>query len=86
MKHDFGIFEKVSLQEMCINDSLYSDTETEKSDKDDEQYLSDEEFQNKYSFLETFQKIKMPKNAPKISKKPKEVKPKIVLKEDYESD
>ena len=83
MKNDYSIFEKVSLQEIINNDDLYSDADTEKSDKE-EIYLSDEEFKNNYTFLESFRKP-MKKNI-KIKKKSKPPPPEPVKEEIEESD
>lgn len=85
MKQDYSIFEKVPVQELINNDTLYSDPDTEKSDKEDEQFLSDEEYTNKYCFLESF------KNRKKYKKCIKKVQakissPPVVKKEVYDSD
>lgn len=83
MKQDLSVFEKVPLQEIIQNDTLYSDPDTEKSDEDT--YLSDEEFRKNYSFLETFKK---PKANKKILKKKKSSKPPppVVKEDNYETD
>jgi hypothetical protein len=81
MKNDYSIFEKVPLQEIINNDELYSDADTEKSDKEDN-YLSDEEFKNKYTFLESFKKSK----RSKLKKNVKHSPPEPVKEEIVESD
>lgn len=87
MKQDYSIFEKVPVQELINNDPLYSDPDTEKSDKDDDQFLSDEEYTNKYCFLDSFKKRKKTKRVSvkksKVSKKPP---PPVVKEEVYDSD
>ena len=85
MKQDYSIFEKVPVQELINNDTLYSDPDTEKSDKEDEQFLSDEEFTNKYCFLDSFKNRKKDKKVTKKvqSKKPP---PPVVKEEVYDSD
>ena len=79
---DFSIFEKIPLQEIISNDVLYSDPDTEKSDKEDEQYLSDEEYKNKYTFLDSFKKPKVKKKVKKTLTKP----PPLIKEEAYNSD
>ena len=83
MKHDYSIFEKIQLQDIINNEELYSDTDTEKSEKE-ENYLSDEEFKNNYTFLESFKKSK---NMTKKKKKKDSKPPPIPVKEEiYESE
>jgi len=86
MKQDYSIFEKVPIQELINNDTMYSDTETEKSDKEDEQFISHEEFTNNYTFLDNFKYKKKEKYY--VSKKSKVVQklPLPVEPEMYNSD
>jgi hypothetical protein len=84
MKHDLSIFEKVPLQEIIQNDTLYSDPDTEKSDED--VYLSDEEFRKNYSFLESFKKRNPMKKKESTKKKNSKPPQPVVKEENYESD
>ena len=83
MKNDYSVFEKIPLQDIINNDELYSDTDTEKSDKE-ENYLSDEEFKNNYTFLESFKKEK--RKPIKIKKQLKNPPPEPVKEEIDESE
>ena len=71
MQEDYSIFERISINELiqseskCNDCSDSSDHESVKSDKND--YLSDEEVKNKYSFLISFKK-RRPKRTKKQSK------------------
>ena len=85
MKYDYSIFEKVSLQELINNDDVISDTDTDKSDKD-ENYLSDEEFKNNYTFLESFKKSNKNKVKKKYVKSPPEPVKEEVDESENESD
>ena len=68
MKNDYSVFEKIPLQDIINSDELYSDTDTEKSDKE-ENYLSDEEFKNNYhaSNLKPPRLIAEPNDEPSYS-------------------
>ena len=83
MKNDYSVFEKIPLQDIINSDELYSDTDTEKSDKE-ENYLSDEEFKNNYTFLESFKKEK--RKPIKIKKQLKNPPPEPVKEEIDESE
>ena len=83
MKKDYSIFEKNSLQDIINSDELYSVADTEKSDKD-ENYLSDEEFKNNYTFLESFKKEK--RTHIKVKKHVKNHPPEPVKEEIDESE
>ena len=83
MKNDYSVFEKIPLQDIINSDELYSDTDTEKSDKE-ENYLSDEEFKNNYTFLESFKKEK--RQHIKIKKHVKNPPPEPVKEEIDESE
>ena len=83
MKHDYSIFEKVPLQEILNNEETYSDTDTEKSEQE-ENYLSDEELKNNYTFLESFKKSR--KKKKEIKKKGKNPPPEPVKEDIDESE
>lgn len=74
MKPDYDIFARISYNELIHHEKLSSDTETDKSDKEsvkseNENYFSDEEIKNNYSFLENFKKPQRKKlNKKKLSK------------------
>ena len=84
MKNDYSIFEKIPLQEIINNEEFYSDTDTEKSEKE-ENYLSDEEFKNNYTFLESFKKTKKKSNK-HTKKKDSKPPPEPVKEEIFESE
>uniref|UniRef100_A0A6C0F7G3 Uncharacterized protein n=1 Tax=viral metagenome TaxID=1070528 RepID=A0A6C0F7G3_9ZZZZ len=81
-RFDYKLFESIPLQEL-INDTKSDNESTNMSDKESiksEDHLSEEEYKNNYSFLDSFKKKKKRKNISKTCK------PIILVEETYVSD
>ena len=85
--NDWNLLERVPIQQL-IDDEYKSDNDTERSSDNEsvksEEFLSDEEVKNNYSFLESFKKRKTKKNGKKKQVKLKQIP--YVVKEDYSSE